>query len=234
MKNILFYKSSILGIVILFFSVNFGASFEPLSCDANGPYEGNIMDDIEFESSVTGGIPPYDYFWDYGDGNSSSGDPHPTHNYANAGNYTVVLTVTDSINDTVSDTTWANINSPPNIPIIDGPNSGKPGIEYEYTLYSTDPEGDPVMYFIDWGDDTAEWTEYSDSGQEITLKHSWDKKGEYIIKAKANDNNDAESDWSYFEVEIPRTRIKSYTILMRLFNLFPNAFPILKQFLGLN
>ena len=70
------------------------------------------------------------------------------------------------------------INNPPEAPLIDGPPSGKVDVEYEYTFNATDPEGDPVMYFIDWGDNDTEWTEFSDSGEEITLKHSWIEEGD--------------------------------------------------------
>jgi len=102
------------------------------------------------------------------------------------------------------------INNPPEAPLIDGPPSGKVDVEYEYTFNATDPEEDPVMYFIDWGDNDTEWTEFSDSGEEITLKHSWIEEGDYIIKAKAKDINDAESDLSEFQITIPRTRASSY------------------------
>jgi len=97
-------------------------------------------------------------------------------------------------------------NIPPNPPEIDGPSQGKPGVEYEYAFKSTDENGDPVMYFIEWGDDTTEWTEFSDSGEQITLNHIWEEEGEYTIKAKAKDINDTESKWSEFEITIPRFR----------------------------
>jgi hypothetical protein len=118
-------------------------------------------------------------------------------------------------------------NQPPRAPIIDGPTSGKPRIEYQYTFNSTDLNKDPVMYFIDWGDNTTEWTEYSNSGEEIILKHIWSKKGEFIIKAKAIDINDTESSWSYFLVKISRSRVISYY----LYEWLLDRFPMLERFL---
>jgi len=118
-------------------------------------------------------------------------------------------------------------NNPPNPPEINGPDSGKPGIEYEYTFNSTDPDGDPVMYFIDWGDNNTEWTEYCDSGEEIILKHTWDERREYKIKSKAKDTYDAESNWIYFEVEIPRTR----STLNPLFYWLMEHFPMMERLL---
>ena len=121
------------------------------------------------------------------------------------------------------------INNPPDAPLIDGPPSGKVDVEYEYTFNATDPEGDPVMYFIDWGDNNTEWTEFSDSGEEITLKHGWIEEGDYLINAKAKDINDAESDLSEFEVTIPRTR----TTFNSLFLWFLERFPLLERLLSL-
>jgi len=104
------------------------------------------------------------------------------------------------------------VNQPPELPKINGPNSGKPGTEYEYSFNVTDPEEDPLMYFIDWGDDNTEWTEYCDSGEEIILKHAWDEIGEYIIKAKAKDINGAEGDWAEFPIIIPRNKAVNHPI----------------------
>jgi len=89
---------------------------QPLSCDALGPYEGIIDEDIEFDATVTGGLPPYQYLWDFGDGETSD-DMNPTHNYPNPGNYDVTLTVTDFIQDTAFDDTTATIIGIPEITI---------------------------------------------------------------------------------------------------------------------
>ena len=227
----IYRKCLAIGLIILLVGVSFGTGGEPLSCDAYGPYEGNIMEDIEFDGTATGGIPPYEYLWDYGDGNSSSGDPHPTHNYANAGNYTVILTVTDSVNDTATDTTWAYINAPPNAPLITGRTNGKPGKEYEYTFNAIDPESDDVNYFIDWGDDDTEWTGFNASGTDVKVKHIWSENGTYNITAKALDTHDAEGPETTLTVTItiPRSRAAYHPLLLRLFE----RFQIFRYILGL-
>ncbi len=104
--------------------------------------------------------------------------------------------------------TYGKDNLPPEAPIIGGQTNGKAGKEYEYTFNATDPDGDPVMYLIEWGDNNTEWTEYSDSGEEIMLKHIWSKKGEYTIKAKAIDIYDGESDWATLIVTMPKNKPK--------------------------
>ena len=80
----------------------------PLTCDADGPYEGIVGEEIQFDGSATGGAPPYSYHWDFGDDNTSE-EEDPVHAYAEAGNYTVVLTVTDDEQTVDDDTTWALI-----------------------------------------------------------------------------------------------------------------------------
>jgi PKD repeat protein len=63
--------------------------------DANGPYSGIANIGLQFRSTTFGGISPYVYNWDFGDGNSSN-LPNPTYIYTSTGNYTVQLTVIDS------------------------------------------------------------------------------------------------------------------------------------------
>jgi hypothetical protein len=96
-------------------------------------------------------------------------------------------------------------NDPPNTPVITGVTSGKPGVEYEYTFISTDPNGDDIYYYIDWGDGkTEEWKGPYASGEEITLKHTWSKKGTYVIKAKTKDTYDAMSGWGTLEISMSK------------------------------
>lgn len=50
---------------------------------------------VTFEASVKGGAKPYSYEWDFGDGNSADG-ALVEHTFAQAGDYSVTLTVTDA------------------------------------------------------------------------------------------------------------------------------------------
>jgi hypothetical protein len=125
-------------------------------------------------------------------------------------------------------------NEPPTSPEITGPSTGIPDQELSYTFESTDSDNFDVYYYIDWGDGTfEEWAGPYDSGQSARLNHIWTERSTYTIKAKAKDTLDAESSWSYFEIEIPRTSYSRNPIITHLHERFPNAFQLLKQILGL-
>jgi len=114
----------------------------------------------------------------------------------------------------------------PKKPNISGPNEGKPNIEYNYTFVSTDPENDDIYYYIDWGDGKIEdWIGPYESGQKITINHSWENQETYIIQAKAKDTSDHVSDWETFEVKIPRVRLLSriniYNFIERMLEKIP-------------
>jgi len=82
---------------------------EPMSVDAGGPYEGEVEDDIEFSASILyPGAEPYTYLWDFGDGETATGI-NPVHFYEAAGNYTIILTVTDDAGSTAESTTMVTI-----------------------------------------------------------------------------------------------------------------------------
>jgi len=96
----------------------------------------------------------------------------------------------------------------PEIPTITGPSSGKVGIEYEYTFVSEDADNDDVYFEIEWGLDDKEKIGPVSSGEPVTVKHSWSKKGDYSIKVKSIDVHGAESDWGTFPVSMPKGREK--------------------------
>ena len=112
-------------------------------------------------------------------------------------------------------------NIAPNEPIIDGPLYGKPGTIYSYHFQSIDPDGDDVKFFIDWGDDIVEWTDFYNSGVDVEVKHIWIDKGIYIIRAKARDINGAESEWAEFEVSMSRDKSISSSPLLRFLERYP-------------
>jgi hypothetical protein len=77
-------------------------------------------------------------------------------------------------------------NDPPTAPRIDGPSSARQGDTISYRFTSTDPDGDEIYYYIDWGDGaTTDWAGPLHSGGTLVRSHTWDVSGSYIIRAKA-------------------------------------------------
>jgi hypothetical protein len=229
-----YYGLTILGDPTLIVYKNYRA-------DAHGPYYTLIDIPIQFSGSATGGIPPYAWFWDFDDGNTST-VKNPKHKYTRPGNYTVTLTIKDSEDNNASDITWAKIkgtNNPPNPPTISGPTSGKPWTKYYYDFTSVDFDGDEwVEYIIDWGDES-----YSSGlgpyklGEVIKFYHKWNKKGTYYIRAIATDPYGAQSEWSDpLEVTMPKNKALNFNfnLLSWLFERFPRIFPMIRLLFDLN
>jgi hypothetical protein len=103
--------------------------------------------------------------------------------------------------------TYGFNNNPPEKPTIEGPTSGKTGTAYDYYFCSSDPDGDDIYYCVDWGDGSGEVClgPYP-SNTCITVSHTWTSDGTYIIKVKARDSNQAESEWATLSVSMPKSK----------------------------
>ena len=110
----------------------------------------------------------------------------------------------------------------PNAPNINGPHRGLPGVEYNYTFVTIDPNGDDVFYYITWGDGICEsWIGPYASGEMITLNHTWNKKDIYSITARAKDSNSLIGPWGVFRVTMPRDKTISSSSLFRFLEQYP-------------
>ena len=134
---------------------------------------------------------------------SGSGSPPATQTYTYSvpGTYTAKLTVVDDDSATGSDTVIITVtgdNSAPNIPLKpSGPISGLKNKQYTYSTSTTDPDGDQVYYFWDWGDGkTTGWLGPYNSGTTISTSHKWTSRGTFLVKVKAKDIYGVESGWS--------------------------------------
>ena len=129
---------------------------------------------------------------------------------------------------------------PPLKPITpSGPTSGKVGKTYTYTTSTTDPDGDKLKYGFDWNGDgiVDDWTGFIDSGSIASKSHSWDEKGTYEIKVKAEDENGLESEWSDpLSVSMPKNKIINIPFLEFLEKLLQNGkilYQLIQQFFHL-
>jgi len=127
------------------------------------------------------------------------------HSWINPGYYNVKAQAKDEFGD-VSD--WSDglsvsitspSNDPPNIPLIhNGPTSGDIGISYSYSVSTSDPNEDMIKYGLDWNGDYVidEWTNYYHSEEIANISHVWDLAGIYYVRVRAQDEHNANSDWS--------------------------------------
>jgi PKD repeat protein len=79
-----------------------------LEVDAGGPYNGSVGDTITFTGTVTGGVPPYLFHWDFGD-NTTANEQFPSHAYSAAGVYEANFSVVDNAGAEASDTATVTI-----------------------------------------------------------------------------------------------------------------------------
>jgi len=100
--------------------------------------------------------------------------------------------------------------------------SGTAGVEYTYKTITTDPNDDMVYYKWDWGDGNhSDWVGPYNSGEEISMLHTW-TKGSYKISVKAMDTNGDESPWSEpLPVSMPRIKQLNRPLLFQLIQRFP-------------
>ena len=112
-----------------------------------------------------------------------------------------------------------------------GPQNGIVGEVYNFTASTTDPDGDDVYYFFDWGDgNTSGWLGPYKSGEEVQANHSWSEKGIYKVKVKAKDIYGAESGWSDpLTVTVTRKSKSFYSFWF--FQWLIDHFPLLERLL---
>jgi len=118
------------------------------------------------------------------------------------------------------------INQLPSKPIISGPNNGKRRLWYEYIFSISDPDDDLLYLRVDWGDRPRENYGPVASGTNVKLTNRWETEGTFTIRAQVIDIHGVESDWTEYQVTIPRTRASSYHWLFE-------RFPMLERLLDL-
>jgi len=126
------------------------------------------------------------------------------------------------------------LNEAPQNLTLTGKTYGTAGEEYYYYTSAKDPDGDPIYYKFDWGDDSyTEWFGPYISGTEASESHSW-SVGIFDIRVKAKDTRGLETDWSEpFRITMPRNRIPTISMILQVLERFFDTFPILRYLLQL-
>jgi len=149
---------------------------------------------------------PLTYAWDFGDGTTlaaSEDNQEVTHTYANAGTYTVTLTVSDSRGaQTVVEhdiTVVEAVNAPPTITQFSA-STNTPAVNQEVTFTATaaDDENDEITdWEWDFGDGTT-----STAAPPVT--HTYTKTGFITVKVRAKDGNGSNTfgPWASLEIYV--------------------------------
>ncbi len=165
------------------------------------------------------------YMWDWGDGNISewlgpfdcNETSNASHSWSENGAYLVKVKARD---ENGSESDWSSNlkviidKLHPVPPTIDGPINGIAGTSYNYSFLPFDPDDDDIYLYVDWGDGilTGAIGPF-ESGEEVTLSHVWERRGDYEIKAKAEDVYGLESDWSEsFLITIHRVPVDNWRV----------------------
>ena len=183
------------------------------------------------------------YLFDWGDGEYSewigpinSGETvTASHTWYELGDYNIRVRARDEWGCV---SLWSDVkvfpimvNTPPNIPTITGPSTGKKDVPYDFTIVTTDPDGQDVYYDIFWGNAGSGDVGPFPSGEEQVFENTWTNFGRYVIKVKAIDSTGAVSEYGEFPFRVGLPRFSENQLLNLIFERFPNMFPILRQLL---
>ena len=162
---------------------------QPLSASfAYSPTSPSPGISVTFTATAGGGVPPYSFAWDFGDGTKGSGNP-VAHSYSVQGTYTVNLTVKDSVfpNPNAKTVAQSLTVSPPVFAVgISGPSSGTAGTGVSFTATASSGTA-PYSFSWNFGDGAGNIA--GGSANPNTQTHTYTKSGTFTVNVNATDAN---------------------------------------------
>ena len=127
----------------------------------------------------------FEYLWDFGDGSGVGEGPTVTHVYSYPGTYTVTLVVTGPSGVGRATAFIYVDNSPPQADFTYSPLDP---LKHESITFdgssSTDPDGEIVGYYWDFGDGTT--------AEGMIVSHAYEADGQYLVTLRVVDDSGAE------------------------------------------
>ncbi len=147
-------------------TVNFACGYAPLN--------------VIFNGATTGGVPPYTYAWSFGDGGTAT-LPNPSHSYLAVGNYTAMVTVTDSLGHVGTGSVAVSVTAPLAVTVQGLPATSGPA-PLTVNVSSTVTGGTPP-YTYDWN-----FADGSPNSQSPADQHTWATAGTYAVTLTVGDS----------------------------------------------
>jgi len=135
---------------------------------------------IVFIGTATGGVSPYNYNWNFGDGNSVTGQT-PSHSYATSGTFTVSLEVTDSLNTSIVTSQSIIVSSQPQLTANLAISPASPTVNSTVTFFGTAVNGiSPYTFAWNFGDNSK--------ATGATVTQAYNAAGTFIVSLNVTDN----------------------------------------------
>ncbi|VEP17781.1 Outer membrane adhesin like proteiin (fragment) [Hyella patelloides LEGE 07179] len=133
--------------------------------------------------AIDSGNDTLSYNWNFGDGMGAEGQ-NITHTFADNGNYTITLTVTDDDGASTNSTLDVTVNNvAPTIMEIVGNTNVNEGEEVSYTAIASDSGNDTLTYTWNFGDGST--------AEGIDVTHTFIDNGNYTITLTVSDDDGA-------------------------------------------
>ena len=173
------------------------------AASAASPMGGKSPVTVNFTGQGKRGTPPYSYQWDFGDGTPSQSGQSVSHIYNNAGVYVVTLTVTDSNNQTATDShlkITVTSSSGLSVTFQTSTLSGQAPLSVDFTAIAQGGVP-PYTYTWNFGDGNSQTT------SETTISHTYTLCGNYTASLTVKDSINAQANSSTAINVIPATPV---------------------------
>src|SRR5215203_4636129 len=150
---------------------------------------------FSFDADASGGTGPYTVNWNFGDDSEESDEQSVVHTFTEAGNYTVTLTVTDSEDQTATDTLEITVEESSEEPATDEEPPATESLAAEITSNATSGNA-PATFSFDanasggTGPYTVNWNfgDDSEESDEQSVVHTFTEAGNYTVTLTATDS----------------------------------------------
>src|SRR5215207_2241861 len=159
---------------------------------------GNAPATFSFDADASGGTGPYTVNWNFGDDSEESDEQSVVHTFTEAGNYTVTLTVTDSEDQTATDTLEITVEESSEEPATDEEPPATESLTAEISSNDTEEDVDvaPATFSFNatiaggTGPYTVNWNfgDDSEESDEQTVSHTFTEAGNYTVTLTATDS----------------------------------------------